>query len=117
MSMAQTIQDAWNKQAAWLVLLRPLSWLYRFGFCLNQGLYKTGIKKVYTAPVPVMVIGNITVGGSGKTPLLIQLVKYLQQHNIRVGVISRGYGGKGDFPALVARALNVDTKSGPADRG
>ena len=87
MSLAQTIQDAWNKQATWLVLLRPLSWLYRFGFCLNQGLYKTGIKKVYTAPVPVMVIGNITVGGSGKTPLLIQLVKYLQQRNIRVGVI------------------------------
>ena len=108
MSMAQTIQDAWNKQAAWLVLLRPLSWLYRFGFCLNQGLYRTGIKKVYTAPVPVMVIGNITVGGSGKTPLLIQLVKYLQQHNIRVGVISRGYGGKGDFPALVTTTSEPD---------
>ncbi len=108
MSLAQTIQDAWNKQAAWLVLLRPLSWLYRFGFCLNQGLYKTGIKKVYTAPVPVMVIGNITVGGSGKTPLLIQLVKYLQQRNIRVGVISRGYGGKGNFPALVTTMSEPD---------
>lgn len=101
MSMAQRIQDAWNEQASWLVVLRPLSWLYRFGFCANQALYKYGIKPVYTAPVPVMVIGNITVGGSGKTPLLIQLVKYLQQQQIRVGVISRGYGGEGPFPLLV----------------
>ena len=60
-----------------------------------------GIKSSYQAAVPVMVIGNITVGGSGKTPLLIQLVSYLQNKNIRVGVISRGYGGKGPFPAYV----------------
>ncbi|RYZ79179.1 MAG: tetraacyldisaccharide 4'-kinase, partial [Moraxellaceae bacterium] len=101
MSLAQSIQDAWNKQASWLIVLRPLSWLYRLVFCLNQALYKTGMKKTYTAPVPVMVIGNITIGGSGKTPLLIQLVKSLQQHGVRVGVISRGYGGKGPFPVLV----------------
>lgn len=105
MSLAQHIQDAWNKQASWLIVLRPLSWLYGFGFRFNQSLYTAGIKKVYTAPVPVMVIGNITIGGSGKTPLLIQLVKYLQQQNIRVGVISRGYGGKGPFPALVNQAV------------
>ena len=101
MSFAQNIQDAWNKQAKWLVVLRPLSWLYRSGFLLNKSLFKAGLKEVYTAPVPVMVIGNITVGGSGKTPLLIQLVKYLQSRQIRVAVISRGYGGKGPFPAEV----------------
>lgn len=101
MSFAQIIQDAWNKQAKWLMVLRPLSWLYRSGFTLNKTLFKAGLKNVYTAPVPVMVIGNITVGGSGKTPLLIQLVKYLQQHDVSVGVISRGYGGKGPFPAIV----------------
>ncbi|RZF54775.1 tetraacyldisaccharide 4'-kinase [Acinetobacter halotolerans] len=101
MSMAQRIQDAWNEQASWLIVLRPLAWLYRFGFCLNQSLYEVGVKKVYHAPIPVMVIGNITVGGSGKTPLLIELVKYLQQQGVRVGVISRGYGGQGPFPAKV----------------
>ncbi len=47
-----------------------------------------------------MVIGNITVGGSGKTPLLIHLVSYLQSKNIGVGVISRGYGAKGPFPTM-----------------
>ena len=101
MSIAQLIQDAWNKQAKWLIVLRPLSWLYRGGFLLNKKLYQMGIKSSYQAAVPVMVIGNITVGGSGKTPLLIQLVSYLQNKNVRVGVISRGYGGKGPFPAYV----------------
>ncbi|MFV5583682.1 tetraacyldisaccharide 4'-kinase [Acinetobacter oleivorans] len=101
MSLAQLIQNAWNKQSSWLIALRPLSCLYRAGFLLNRNFYTTGLKKVYKAPVPVMVIGNITVGGSGKTPLLIQLVNYLQQHNVKVGVISRGYGGIGPFPMLV----------------
>ena len=101
MALAQFIQQAWHTQAKWLVLLRPLSWLYRAGFLLNQSLYRHGFKHAYRAPVPVMIIGNITVGGSGKTPLLIQLVNYLQGQGIRVGVISRGYGGRGPFPALV----------------
>ncbi|MFE1658382.1 tetraacyldisaccharide 4'-kinase, partial [Acinetobacter baumannii] len=104
MSLAQLIQNAWNKQSSWLIVLRPLSCLYRAGFLLNRYLYSSGFKKVYTAPVPVMVIGNITVGGSGKTPLLIELVNYLKQHNVKVGVISRGYGGAGPFPMLVTSA-------------
>lgn len=108
MSIAQTIQDAWNRQAKWLVLLRPLSWLYGGAFAFNKKLYTLGLKAVYQAPVPVMVIGNITVGGSGKTPLLIQLVKYLQQNEIRVGVISRGYGGQGPFPTLVGLDATPD---------
>ena len=103
MSFAQFIQESWNRQAKWLVLLRPLSWLYGAGAKLNQTLYKTGLKTVYTAPIPVMVVGNITVGGSGKTPLLIQLVKYLASKDVKVGVISRGYGGEGPFPALVTQ--------------
>ncbi len=101
MSLAQVIQNAWNRQAKWLVVLRPLSWLYKLGFEANKSLYRKGVKKSYTAPVPVMVIGNITVGGSGKTPLLIQLVHYLKDRNIRLGVISRGYGGQGPFPAYI----------------
>lgn len=108
MSAAQFIQNAWNKQAKWLIVLRPLSWLYRGGFLLNQSLYKAGLKQSYTAPLPVMVIGNITVGGSGKTPLLIHLVNYLQSRQVKVGVISRGYGGKGPFPAYVASAAAAE---------
>ena len=55
-----------------------------------------------------MIIGNITVGGSGKTPLLIHLVNYLQTKNVRVGIISRGYGGKGPFPAYVGLEATPD---------
>lgn len=107
MSLAQLIQNAWSKQSSWLIALRPLSCLYRAGFLLNRNLYNSGFKQVYKAPVPVMVIGNITVGGSGKTPLLIQLVNYLRQHNVKVGVISRGYGGSGPFPMLVTAGAQV----------
>lgn len=98
MSLADKIQQAWAQQSGWLLLLRPLSWLYRGVFLLQKN---SKLKTAYRAPVPVMIIGNITVGGSGKTPLIISLVKYLQQKNIKVGVISRGYGGQGEFPALV----------------
>lgn len=101
MSLAKLIQNAWNEQAKWLVLLRPLSCLYAGLFKFNHFLFKQGVKTSYKAPVPVLIIGNITVGGSGKTPLLIQLVKYLQQHHVKVGVISRGYGGTIATPALV----------------
>ena len=101
MSLANKLQQAWNDQAPWLVLLRPLSLLYRSLFAINKQLYQSGVKQVYRAPVPIMVIGNITVGGSGKTPLIIQLVKHLQAQGVRVGVISRGYGGEGPFPSLV----------------
>ncbi|OUY06931.1 tetraacyldisaccharide 4'-kinase [Acinetobacter populi] len=99
MDLADRIQQAWQKQSSWLILLRPLSWLYRGVFLFQKSSQS---KHAYHAPVPVMIIGNITVGGSGKTPLIINLVKYLQQQHISVGVISRGYGGEGPFPALVS---------------
>ena len=83
MSLAQHLQRAWQQPSKWLLLLRPLSLLYRAVFVLNR-LYAKQFKTLYKAPVPVMVIGNITVGGSGKTPLLIALVKHLQHHGIKV---------------------------------
>ncbi|KAA8735653.1 tetraacyldisaccharide 4'-kinase [Acinetobacter qingfengensis] len=96
--LAEKLQQAWQDQASWLVMLRPLSYLYRSAFLLQKAVKQ---KKAYKAPVPVMIIGNITVGGSGKTPLIIALVEYLQQRHVHVGVISRGYGGQGPFPAQV----------------
>jgi tetraacyldisaccharide 4'-kinase len=94
---------AWAKQSSWLLWLLPLSLLYALVTSLQRTLYRLNIKKTYQSPVPVMVIGNITVGGSGKTPLLIELVRYLtEEQNLNVGVISRGYGGdQTQFPHLV----------------
>ena len=102
MSIETTMTRAWQRQAAWLWLLLPVSWLYGFITMVRRQAYKVGLFSSYRAPIPVMVIGNITVGGSGKTPLIIALVNYLQKQGIKVGVISRGYGGDSSkMPALV----------------
>ena len=102
MSIETTMTRAWQRQAAWLWLLLPVSWLYEFITMVRRQAYKIGLFASYRAPIPLMVIGNITVGGSGKTPLIIALVNYLQKQGIKVGVISRGYGGDSNqMPALV----------------
>lgn len=96
------ITTAWQNNARWLIALRPLSKTYGLISEFHKNRYKNGKKPIYKAPIPVLVIGNITVGGSGKTPLIIALVRYLQQKNIAVGVISRGYGGnEKTMPTLV----------------
>jgi len=96
---------AWARQSSWLYWLLPLSALYALLTGLHRLLYRWNLKKTYQSPVPVMVIGNITVGGSGKTPLLIELVRYLtDERKLNVGVISRGYGGdQSQFPHVVQR--------------
>ena len=102
MSIETTMTRAWQRQAAWLWLLLPVSWLYGFITVMRRQAYKIGLFASYRPPIPVMVIGNITVGGSGKTPLIIELVTHLQKQGIKVGVVSRGYGGDSSkMPALV----------------
>ena len=86
MSIETTMTRAWQRQAAWLWLLLPVSWLYGFITMLRRQAYKIGLLSSYRAPIPVMVIGNITVGGSGKTPLIIELVTHLQKQDLKVGV-------------------------------
>ena len=107
MKLETLITDAWQRKALWLWLLLPLSGLYAVLSALRRRAYQSGWLASYRAPVPVMVIGNITVGGSGKTPLIISLTHYLQQRGVKVGVISRGYGGDvTQMPTLVtARSL------------
>lgn len=103
MSIETIITNAWQRKAAWLWLLLPISWLYGLITMLRRNAYESELLSSYRAPVPVMVIGNITVGGSGKTPLIIALVSYLQRQGIKVGVISRGYGGDtSQMPAVVS---------------
>ncbi len=102
MSIETTVTRAWQRQALWLWLLLPISWLYGLITMLRRQAYKIGLLSSYRAPIPIMVIGNISVGGSGKTPLMIALVNYLQDKGVKVGIISRGYGGdSSQMPALV----------------
>lgn len=109
MSLATVFPKAWSEQAWWLYLLFPLSLLYFISIKTRRYAYHMGWFKSYRAPLPVMIIGNITVGGSGKTPLIIELVDFLQKAcHLKVGVISRGYGGKGPFPSLVNAQSTAD---------
>ncbi|WP_201590990.1 tetraacyldisaccharide 4'-kinase [Psychrobacter fozii] len=106
MSIETTVTRAWQRQALWLWLLLPISWLYGLITMLRRQAYRIGLLSSYRAPIPIMVIGNISVGGSGKTPLIIALVNELQARGVKVGVISRGYGGDtSQMPALV----NIDS--------
>lgn len=99
--------NAWQKQAGWLWLLWPLSILYGVITYIRRKLYKKGILFSYQAPIPVLVVGNITIGGSGKTPLIIELVDYLKSKGVKVGVISRGYGGD---ESLMPQLVTLNSK-------
>lgn len=95
------IERAWYKRAKWLYLLLPLSWLYQGISAVRRRLLQRSANSL-DLPVPVIVIGNISVGGTGKTPLLISLCQTLQANGFKPGVVSRGYGGQpGSMPLLV----------------
>ncbi len=101
-TLARWLQDAWYQDMYLSVLLAPFSLVYVDIIRLRRFLYRQGILKSVRLPAPVIIVGNITVGGAGKTPLVIWLVNYLRQQGYRPGVISRGYGGDvGESPRLV----------------
>lgn len=96
------IARIWSGESPLWLLLLPLSWLYGLVSGAIRFAYRIGLKKAWRAPVPLVVVGNLTAGGNGKTPVVIWLVEQLQQHGVRVGVVSRGYGGKADrYPLLL----------------
>jgi len=85
----------------WHVLLLPLSGLFLIVSTLRRLAYRLGLLRAHRLPVPVLVVGNITAGGAGKTPLVLWLVDALRQAGHRPGVISRGHGGRQKGPAAV----------------
>lgn len=117
------LTDAWYQGAFWLYLLAPLALLYSCVILLRTFLFRIGVFSAYRSRLPVIVVGNITVGGTGKSPLVSYLVKSLQEKGYRPGVISRGYGAPipseecrevfetslpaevGDEPLMLKRAL------------
>jgi len=104
--------SAWYKRAPWLIILTPFSLIYRFIVFIRRFYYRVGIFKVHRLAVPVIVVGNITVGGTGKTPFVIWFANYLKTQGYKPGIVSRGYGGKADhYP------FDVEAKSDPSVAG
>lgn len=97
-----SLQASWYKNKGWSKLLLPLSGLFWLISTVRRHLYQRGILKQFSPGAPVIVVGNITVGGNGKTPLVIYLSQFLKQKGYRPGIISRGYGAKApQYPMVV----------------
>jgi tetraacyldisaccharide 4'-kinase len=111
MSLAERLQRNWYSGARPWPGLRALEWLYAAAVRRRVGRFNDGREPVEELAVPVVVVGNITVGGTGKTPLTIALVRALCERGWRPGVVSRGYGGENDKPQL------LDASSDPARVG
>ena len=106
------LQSQWQKRGIFAWLMFPLSLLYSAVMTLRREAYESGLLKTHRIALPVIVVGNLSVGGTGKTPLVIWIANQLARRGIRPAVISRGYGGRAtDFPML------VDASSPPALTG
>ena len=92
--LAQKVEQAWYERSGLTQLLRPLSWIFLAIASFRRFLYKSRIIKSSKLPVPVIIVGNISVGGTGKTPLVIWIANYLKQAGYKPGIVSRGYGGR-----------------------
>lgn len=95
-------EQLWQRTGPAHALLIPLSWIYGFVSGLRRALYRTGILRSSQLPVPVVIVGNITVGGSGKTPVVLWLADFLKERGWHPGIVSRGYGGAATGPLPVA---------------
>ncbi len=96
------IERHWYGKSFISLALSPLSWIYCLLALLRRQLYRLQIFHSIQLPVPVIVIGNITVGGTGKTPLVLWLAGFLLGKGYRPGIVTRGYRGNvRDWPILV----------------
>jgi len=127
--MEQQLTKLWYRDDAGPSLLQPLSWLYDAVVRLRRNAFAHGWLTTHRVGKPVIVVGNLTVGGTGKTPLVIWLARQLTGHGLKVGIVSRGYGSRtqegarlvsaesswqdvGDEPLLLCRRTGCITMVG-----
>ena len=128
--MSQALERHWYRLTPVSLLLAPLSLLFCLLAVLRRQLYRYRLLPAVQLPVPVIVVGNITVGGTGKTPLVIWLAELLRAHGYRPGIVTRGYRGRsrhwprevsadtpadevGDEAVLLARRAGAPVVAGP----
>ena len=126
----QRLQDIWYGKSSAYIPLLPLSWLYCAAAGIRRLAYRSGLLGTTRLHSRVIVVGNISVGGTGKTPLVIALAERLQQAGLRVGILTRGYLGRashwpqpvsadsdpqqlGDEAVLLARKTRTTVFAGP----
>ena len=121
--MKRALQRAWLRRGLLACTLWPLSLVFGLVAAARRAAYRAGLFKSERVGVPVIVVGNVIAGGSGKTPIVKAVVEHLKQRGWRVGVVSRGYGRNtadcrevfatsnaadvGDEPLLIARSCAV----------
>lgn len=128
--LALWLDKTWYDDPTAGIWLRPLGLGYCYVVAFRRFLYRSGVLRQHRVPVPVIVVGNITVGGTGKTPLIIWLAQLLKTNGYKPGIISRGYGGAsetwpqrvfvdsdvksvGDEAVLIARHADCPMAVGP----
>ncbi len=106
------LERAWYRPDSWSRLLAPLAWLYGRVAKARRRAFTLHPERRYRAPVPVVVVGNISVGGTGKTPVISALAEHLRRAGWQPGIVSRGYGGRSaHYP------LRVNASTAPAECG
>lgn len=125
------LTDSWYRASPLTPVLRPLSWAWRGATAMRRAAYATRLLPRRRVAVPVIVVGNITVGGTGKTPLVIWLAGMLRREGYSPGIVSRGYRGRarhwpqqvrpdsdpemvGDEPVVIARRTGCPVAVGPS---
>ena len=88
------VVDSWYKKSLWLYLLYPFALIFSYLTTRRRRKYIKNINESYKADVPIIVVGNLTIGGTGKTPLVKHIAIELIERGYKPGIVSRGYGGK-----------------------
>ena len=124
------LHELWYGRDPLGVLLAPLGWVSGLFAVLRRACYRVGLRRSWQVGCPVVVVGNLSVGGTGKTPLVIAIARLLARHGLRVGVVCRGYRGSasrwprqvrsdsdplrvGDEAVLLARRTGGPVAAGP----
>ncbi len=112
MKLSERLQQAWYQGHPLLYLFWPLEMLYRSVVKRKRAAFCAGRSDTYRAPVPVIVVGNITVGGTGKTPLILWLIEQCRAQGLQVGVVSRGYGARPTYFPWTVSATDSAEQAG-----